>query len=44
MGLRMKNFDIMGAYWKIWYLGNSMENQYIAEELHKKGDLGSFQS
>ena len=30
MGLRMKNFNIMGVYWKIQFLGWVTKNQYIA--------------
>ena len=44
MELRMKNFNIMGAHWKIWFLGGFMKNQYIDGEMLKMGGvLDSFQ-
>ena len=43
MGLRMKNFGIMGVHQKIRFLGGCMKNQYIEVELPKKWGLDSFQ-
>ena len=43
MGLRMKNFSIMGVHQKIRFLGGCMKNQCIEVELPKKGGLDSFQ-
>ena len=43
MGLRMKNFSIMGVHQKIRFLEGCMKNQYIEVELPKKGGLDSFQ-
>ena len=46
MGLRMKNFNIMGVHWKIQFLsggGGVTKNQYIyREDLPEKGGLGQF--
>ena len=42
MGLRLKNFDIMGVHWKIWFLGEALhENQYTGGGCFKRG-LGLF--
>ena len=38
MGLTMKNFNILGVHWKIWFLGGGLtKNQYRGDELPKKG-------
>ena len=42
-GLRMKNFNILGVHWKIWFLGGCMKNQYIGGEMPKKGVLEGLQ-
>ena len=36
---RMKNFDIMGADWKIQFLGNVHQKPIYKGELPKKGSL-----
>ena len=36
MGLRMKNFNIMGVHWKIPYLGESSQKTLYKELLDKK--------
>ena len=36
---RMKNFDIMGADWKIQFLGNVHQKPIYRGELPKKGSL-----
>ena len=43
MGLRMKNFNIIGVQWKIQYLGGSHEKQIYRGELPKNGGLDSLQ-
>ena len=43
MGLKMKNFNIMGVHWKIRILGGCMINQYVVGDLFKKGVLDSLQ-
>ena len=42
MGLRMKNFDILGVHWKIWLLGEFQEKLIYRGVLPKKGRLGQF--
>ena len=47
MGLRMKNFNIMGVHWKIQFLsgggGSHKKPIYIyREDLPEKGGLGQF--
>ena len=37
MGLRMKNYNIMGVHWKIWFLVGFTKNQYIAGNLLERG-------
>ena len=37
MGLRTKNYNIMGVHWKIWFLVGFMKNQYIAGNLLERG-------
>ena len=39
MGLRMKNFNIMGVYWKIQFLGWVTKNQHIAGNYLEKMGL-----
>ena len=43
MGLRMKNFNIMGFHWKIRFLdGWSRKSIYNGKELPKKVELRQF--
>ena len=47
MGLRMKNFNIMGVHWKIQFLSVGKKKQYIyicryREDLPEKEGLGQF--
>ena len=42
MGLRMKNFNILGIPWKIQLLGGSSQKTNIEGGLPKKGGLGQF--
>ena len=43
MGLRMKNFNIMGAHWKIRFLGVRVpEKPIYSGDLPKKAGLDSF--
>ena len=38
MGLRLKNIDIMGVHWKIWFLREALhENQYTGGGCLKRG-------
>ena len=37
MGLRMKNFNIMGFHWKIWFLRGLYKKPIYRGELPKKG-------
>ena len=39
----MRNFNVIGVHLKIRFLGRSMKNQYIGDELPKKGGLNSLQ-
>ena len=39
MALRMKNFDIMGVHWKIWFSWGLHKKPIFSRELPKKGDL-----
>ena len=42
MGLRMKNFNILGVHWKIWLLGGEFKkNRYRGRDCQKRG-LGQF--
>ena len=43
MGLRMKNFNIMEIYWKIWFLLGLHKKSMYRGELPKKGELGQFE-
>ena len=45
MGLKKKNFYIIGVYWKIWLLGRIHKKPMYKGELPKKGEgrrLGVF--
>ena len=43
MGLRIKNFTIMGVHWKIRFLEGVHKNQYIGRNFLKRGrGLGLF--
>ena len=43
MGLRMKNFNILGVQWKIWLLGGEFTKNNIAGgDCLKKEGLNSF--
>ena len=44
MGLKIKNINIMGVHWKIWFLGwqGVTKDKYIAKGIAKKGGLGQF--
>ena len=37
MGLRMKSVNIMGVYWKIWFLGKGQENPIYRGNCLKRG-------
>ena len=38
MGLRMKNFNIFGVHWKIWFLGGGLtKNLYRMGDCLKRG-------
>ena len=39
MGLRMKNFNIVGVFWKIWFLGGVHKKPMYKGKLPKKGEL-----
>ena len=41
MGSKMKNFNIMGGHWKIWFLRGVAKHQYIGGNCIK-GGLGQF--
>ena len=43
MGLRMKNFNILGVHWKIWLLRGSSWKTNIERGLPKKRGLGQFE-
>ena len=42
LGLRMKNFNIIGVQWKIWVLGGFMKKTIFGGEWPKKGGLDSL--
>ena len=45
MGLRMKDFNVLGVHWKIWFLGGEFtKNQYIGggENCLKRGWFGQY--
>ena len=44
MGLMMKNFNIFGVHWKIWFLGGRVSRKTNIEGggLPKKSGLGQF--
>ena len=41
MGLRMKNSNILGVQWKIWFLGGDLQKTNIEGGLSKKGGAWS---
>ena len=41
MGLMIKNFDVFGVHWKIWFLGGYWKTN-IEGGLPKKGGLRQF--
>ena len=42
MGIRKRNFNIIGVHWKIELLGGSRKNNIYRGESPKKGGLGEF--
>ena len=43
MGLRMKNLNIFGVHWKIWFLGSSRKTNIEGGGSPKKRGLDSLQ-